>query len=314
MICFTLTVDLVLILPTGPFDSGCGRQRPKRFGFLSMIPPTEPSPRSYPMTEKDRGVWETEAGDYGWVNHQYYLYEVTVFSRAEGQIVTNIVTDPYSLGLAADSVKSLVVDLDSPVTKPFFWNAIPKPPLAAPTDIALYELHIRDFSISDTGVPEKDRGKYTAFTKLFSPGMRHLRSLAKAGLTHVHLLPSFDIASVPELASEQKTPGIVVPISAPDSQQPQAAIAAVKDQDGFNWGYDPYHYGTPEGSYSTDPNGITRIREFREMVKSLHSIGLRVVMDVVYITPQPLGRTQTQFSIKWFLDIITASMTMAMST
>jgi len=158
-----------------------------------------------------------------------------------------------------------VVDLNSPLTKPLLWNLIPKPPLADPTDIVLYELHIRDFSISDTSVPEKDRGKYTAFTDIFSAGMQHLRSLAKAGLTHVHLLPSFDSSSVPELASEQKTPDITTPISAPDSQQPQAAIAAVKDQDGFNWGYDPYHYGTPEGSYSTDPNGITRIREFREM-------------------------------------------------
>ncbi|MGA8655711.1 MAG: hypothetical protein WB586_06135 [Chthoniobacterales bacterium] len=111
--------------------------------------------------------------------------------------------------------------------------------------------------------------------------MRHLRSLAKAGLTHVHLLPSFDFSSVPELASEQKIPQIIQPISAPDSEQPEDAIDAVKDQDGFNWGYDPYHFGTPEGSYSTDPNGITRIREFREMVESLHSIGLRVVMDVV---------------------------------
>ena len=239
-------------------------------------------PTIYPMTQKELGVWETKAGDYSWVNHKYYLYEVTVFSRSEGQIVTNVVTDPYSLGLAADSVKSLVVDLNSPLTKPFLWNLIPKPPLAGPTDIVLYELHIRDFSISDTSVPAKDRGKYTAFTDIFSPGMQHLRSLAKAGLTHVHLLPSFDMASVPELASEQKTPDITIPISAPDSQQPQAAIAAVKDQDGFNWGYDPYHYGTPEGSYSTDPNGITRIREFREMVESLHSIGLRVVMDVVY--------------------------------
>jgi pullulanase len=239
-------------------------------------------PTIYPMTQKELGVWETKAGNYSWVNQKYYLYEVTVFSRSEGQIVTNVVTDPYSLGLAADSVKSLVVDLNSPLTRPFLWNLIPKPPLAGPTDIVLYELHIRDFSISDTNVPAKDRGKYTAFTDIFSPGMQHLRSLAKAGLTHVHLLPSFDMASVPELASEQKTPDITIPISAPDSQQPQAAIAAVKDQDGFNWGYDPYHYGTPEGSYSTDPNGITRIREFREMVESLHSIGLRVVMDVVY--------------------------------
>jgi pullulanase-type alpha-1,6-glucosidase len=112
--------------------------------------------------------------------------------------------------------------------------------------------------------------------------MWHLRSLAQAGLTHVHLLPAFDFSSVPELASEQKIPAIRVPISAPNSRQPQAAIAAVKDVDGFNWGYDPYHYGTPEGSYSTNPDGLPRIREFREMVESLHLIGLRVVMDVVY--------------------------------
>jgi len=250
-------------------------------------------PTIYPMTQKDRGVWETQAGDYRWVNHKCYLYEVTVFSRATGQIVTNLVTDPYSLGLAADSAKSLVVDLNSPFTKPIFWNLIPKPPLASPTDIVLYELHIRDFSISDTSVPDKDRGKYTAFTHIFSLGMQHLRSLAKAGLTHIHLLPSFDFSSVPELASEQKTPQIIQPISAPDSEQPEDAIDAVKDQDGFNWGYDPYHYGTPEGSYSTDPNGITRIREFREMVESLHSIGLRVVMDVVYNHTSAAGQDPT---------------------
>jgi pullulanase/glycogen debranching enzyme len=248
-------------------------------------------PTIYPMIQKDRGIWETKAGDYSWVNHKYYLYEVTVFSRTEGQVVTNVVTDPYSLGLAADSVKSLVVDLNSPLTKPFFWNLIPKPPLASPTDIVLYELHIRDFSISDNSVPEKDRGKYTAFTDIFSRGMQHLRSLANAGLTHVHLLPAFSFSSVPELASEQKIADITIPISAPDSTQPETAIAAVKDQDGFNWGYDPYHYGTPQGSYSTDPNGITRIREFREMVESLHSIGLRVVMDVVYTHTSAAGHS-----------------------
>jgi pullulanase-type alpha-1,6-glucosidase len=239
-------------------------------------------PTIYSMTQKDQGVWESKVGDSTWINHKYYLYEVTVFSRVEGQVVTNVVTDPYSLGLSADSVKSLVVDLSSPSTKPVSWNLVSKPPLASPMDIVLYELHIRDFSISDSSVPEQDRGKYTAFTNVFSNGMQHLRSLAKAGLTHVHLLPSFDFSSVPELASEQKIPVINQPISAPDSEQPEDAIDVVKDQDGFNWGYDPYHYGTPEGSYSTNPDGITRIREFREMVKSLHLIGLRVVMDVVY--------------------------------
>ena len=179
-------------------------------------------------------------------------------------------------------MKSLVVDLDSPLSKPDGWELISKPSLASPTDIVLYELHIRDFSISDETVPEKDRGKYTAFTNIFSNGMLHLWSLATAGLTHVHLLPAFDFTSIPEIAREQKIARIDPSISAPDSPEPQKAIGAVKDQDGYNWGYDPYHYGTPEGSYSTNPYGITRIREFRAMVASLHLIGLRVVLDVVY--------------------------------
>jgi pullulanase len=244
--------------------------------------PGSTSPIIYPLNAIDRGVWETVIGDRSWLNRKYYLYEVTVFSRPEAQVVTNVVTDPYSLGLSADSQKSLVVDLSSPSTKPEHWSLIPKPPLARPTDIVLYELHIRDFSVSDESVPEADRGKYTAFAHLASRGMRHLRGLARAGLTHVHLLPAFDISSVPELVSEQRIPQIEVPISAPDSEQPEDAIDAIKDQDGFNWGYDPYHYGVPEGSYSTNPDGIARIREFRAMVESLHSIGLRVVMDVVY--------------------------------
>ena len=237
--------------------------------------------KAYPMAEGDAGVWEVRVGDASWLNSKYYLYEVEVFSRLEGQVVTNLITDPYSVGLASNSLKSLVVDLDSPLSKPDGWEQVTKPELASPTDIVLYEVHIRDFSISDRTVPEKDRGKFTAFTHIFSNGMLHLWSLGKAGLSHVHLLPAFDFTSVPELAGEQKVALIDQPISA-DSPQPQKAIGAVKDQDGYNWGYDPYHFGTPEGSYSTNPSGITRIREFRAMVTSLHLIGLRVVMDVVY--------------------------------
>lgn len=236
----------------------------------------------YPMAGGDAGVWETRVGDAGWLNSKYYVYEIEVFSRMKGEIVTNVVTDPYSVGLAPNSLKSLLVDLDCPASKPDSWNLISKPHLASPTDIVLYELHIRDFSISDETVPEQDRGKYTAFTHIFSNGMLHLWSLARAGLTHLHLLPAFDFTSVPELAEEQKIPRIDRPISAPDSPDPQRAIAAVKDQDAYNWGYDPYHYGTPEGSYSTNPYGIARIREFRAMVEAIHLIGLRVVMDVVY--------------------------------
>jgi pullulanase len=244
----------------------------------------------YPMSEGDAGVWEVRVGDPSWLNRKYYVYEVEVFSRQHARIVMNMVTDPYSFGLAPDSSKSLVVDFDSPFSKPDSWNLIPKPGLASSTDIVLYELHIRDFSIFDQTVPEKDRGKYTAFTHIFSNGMLHLWGLAAAGLTHVHLLPAFDFTSVPELAAEQKLPQFDPTILEPDSTEPQAAIGAVKDQDGYNWGYDPYHYGTPEGSYSTNPSGITRIREFRAMVESLHLIGLRVVMDVVYTHTAAAGQ------------------------
>jgi pullulanase len=244
--------------------------------------PNDPAREIYSMTEGDTGVWETQVGDASWLNSKYYLYEVQVFSRRQGEIVTNLVTDPYSVGLAPNSLKSLVVDLNSPLSKPDSWDLISKPELPSPSDIVLYELHIRDFSISDETVPKKDRGRYTAFTHVFSNGMLHLWSLARAGLTHVHLLPAFDFTSVPELEEEQKIARIDPPISAPDSTEPQKAIAAVKDADGYNWGYDPYHYGTPEGSYSTDSSGVTRIREFRTMVESLHLVGLRVVMDVVY--------------------------------
>jgi pullulanase len=244
--------------------------------------PDDAARKIYPMAEGDAGVWETLVGDADWLNRKYYLYEVEVFSRLKDQVVTNVVTDPYSIGLAPNSVKSLVVDLNSPFSMPDSWNLIPKPVLAGPTDIVVYELHIRDFSISDETVPKEDRGKYTAFPHIFSNGMLHLWGLAKAGLTHVHLLPASDFTSVPELAGEQKIAQFDPPISVPDSTEPQRAIAAVKDQDGYNWGYDPYHYGTPEGSYSTNPYGITRILEFRSMVGALHLIGLRVVMDVVY--------------------------------
>jgi pullulanase len=244
--------------------------------------PAEAPEAIQPMAEGESGVWEIRVGDAGWLNRKYYLYEVKVFSRLKGQIVTNLVTDPYSLGLSPNSSKSLVVNLDSPITKPDLWESISKPDLASPVDTVLYELHIRDFSIFDETVPENDRGRYNGFTHIFSNGMLHLWSLAKAGLTHVHLLPAFDFTSVPELADEQKVARFDRPILAPDSRSPQEAIGLVKNQDAYNWGYDPYHYGTPEGSYSTNPCGIARISEFRAMVASLHLIGLRVVMDVVY--------------------------------
>ena len=112
--------------------------------------------------------------------------------------------------------------------------------------------------------------------------MRHLRKLADAGVTHLHLLPVFDFATVPERRADQLRPEGDLAALPPDSPEQQAAIAAVGDKDGYNWGYDPLHYSVPEGSYATDPDGATRISEFREMVAGLNGAGLRVVMDVVY--------------------------------
>ncbi len=157
----------------------------------------------------------------------------------------------------------------------------------------VYEVHVRDFSINDTSVTvAADRGTYRAFTydgagphpnTTLSNGMDHLLKLKDAGLTHVHLLPAFDIASVIEPPGQRTEPAITFnPATDRASSTPQAQVGAVRANDGFNWGYDPYHYGLPEGSYSTNPDGVTRILEFRDMVSSLNRNGLRVVMDVVY--------------------------------
>jgi pullulanase-type alpha-1,6-glucosidase len=142
----------------------------------------------------------------------------------------------------------------------------------------VYELHVRDFSINDPTVPLAHRGKYAAFTDTGSNGMRHLSALAKAGLTDVHLLPVYDIGSVPEHGCAAPSPA-----GAPDSDVQQALVKKTAETDCFNWGYDPYHYNAPEGSYASDPaDGARRVIEFREMVQSLHRAGLRVGMDVVY--------------------------------
>ena len=209
----------------------------------------------------------------------YYTWLVEVYVPGVG-IVRNRVSDPYATSLSTDSTRSYIADLDDPALEPPGWDAAPRPDAAASnTDMAIYELHVRDFSIGDASVPAAHRGKYLAFTDLGSNGMRHLRALAEAGITDLHLLPVFDIATIPE--SGCVAPAI--PDAAPDSDAQQAAAMAVAARDCFNWGYDPFHYTAPEGSYASDAaDGAVRIREFRAMVQALHGIGLRVGMDVVY--------------------------------
>jgi pullulanase-type alpha-1,6-glucosidase len=226
------------------------------------------------------GTWfVTGTRDWKWM---YYLYEVEVFVRSEDRVVTNLVSDPYSLALSRNSLRSEIVDLDDPWLAPPGWRDLRKPALAAPTDIVLYELHVRDFSATDETVPEGLRGTFLAFAREDSAGMRHLSRLADAGLTHVHLLPAFDFATVDEDRSTWQPPACDLASYPPDSEAQQACTGAVRQTDGFNWGYDPFHYTVPEGSYSVLPDGAMRTWEFRSMVKALNRAGLRVVMDVVY--------------------------------
>lgn len=223
------------------------------------------------------GAWAWQAARD--LSGQYYAYLVDVFMPGTG-LVRNRVTDPYSVSLAADSTRSYIADPGAPALQPPGWRDATRPDaLAAPTDMVVYELHVRDFSRDDATVPSAHRGKYLAFTDTTSDGMRHLRALRQAGITDIHLLPVFDLASVPERGCA--TPAI--PAAAPDAEAQQAAVERDAARDCFNWGYDPWHFNAPEGSYASDAgDGTVRVREFRAMVQALHAAGLRVGMDVVY--------------------------------
>lgn len=149
--------------------------------------------------------------------------------------------------------------IDWQATNPDGWDNDRRPTLHSPADMIIYEMHHRDFSVDSTsGV--KNKGKYLALTEQgttnsdkLPTGIDHLKEL---GITHVHLLPSYDYASIDETKLNENH---------------------------YNWGYDPLNYNVPDGSYSTDPyQPATRVKEFKQMVQSLHQAGIRVIMDVVY--------------------------------
>jgi|HubBroStandDraft_4_1064222.scaffolds.fasta_scaffold04739_3 pullulanase len=229
-----------------------------------------------PMHEHN-GVWVAD-GDSGWKD-KYYLYSVQVWVPSDSAVDTNITSDPYSIDIALNGTKSRITDLDSDETKPAGWDEDTSPPLRSFSDMSLYELHIRDFSVNDLTVPAAHRGLYEAFDDQNSDGVRHLRSLAKSGLKAVHILPSFHFASVNEDKSKWIIPTGLAQFP-PDGQQQQAAVTASQTSPAYNWGYDPVHYMTPEGSYAINPDD--RVLEYRVMVNGLHKAGLRVVQDVVF--------------------------------
>jgi pullulanase len=261
------SVNLLLYPSSLPLESGGGG---------------EGDPESIPMEfDSTTGIWSV-TGETEWKGY-YYLYDVEVFIRQQGEFVHNLVTDPYSFNLNTNGTRSQIVDLNDPALLPAGWLETAKPELAAFTDIVLYELHLRDFSAIDESVPQEQRGTYLAFTNPESAGMQHLAGLAKAGVTHIHLLPLFDIATINENKAEWQNPDFNELRSyPPDSDKQQALVNPLRGLDAYNWGYDPFHYTAPEGSYSTTPEGTARILEFRQMVQALNAAGLRVVMDVVY--------------------------------
>ncbi|UXY27175.1 pullulanase-type alpha-1,6-glucosidase [Streptomyces sp. HUAS TT20] len=237
------------------------------------------------------GVWSV-TGPSSWKNKPY-RYVVKVWAPSVRKVVTNKVTDPYSVALTANSERSLVVDLNDKALAPGGWSTLRKPKAVPLKDAQIQELHIRDFSVADKTVPAKDQGTYLAFTDQGSDGSKHLRELARSGTSYVHLLPAFDIATIPEKKADQATPDCDLASFAADSDKQQECVEKTAAKDAYNWGYDPYHYTVPEGSYATDPNGTARTVQFRKMVKGLNDDGLRVVMDVVYNHTAASGQADT---------------------
>ena len=200
------------------------------------------------MVKGERGVWQYTQENCG--HGTYYTYTVTTTSG------TQEATDPYARAAGVNGDRSMVVDLS--LTDPENWDASFKTGIQSYSEAVIWEVHVRDFSNT---IPDSQyKGKYLAFTER---GLKNENGipvgvdyLVDLGVTHVHLLPVYDYATVDETKLDT----------------PQ-----------FNWGYDPKNYNVPEGSYSTDPyHGEVRIKEYKQMVQGLHDAGLGVIMDVVY--------------------------------
>ena len=199
------------------------------------------------MVKGDKGVWShVEECGHG----TYYTYTVTT------AVGTQEAVDPYAKSAGVNGNRGMVVDLN--LTNPEGWTSDkPVKTIDSYSDAIIWEVHVRDFS--NKIATSNYKGKYLAFTETGltnehgqAVGIDYLKEL---GITHVHLLPVYDYATV-------------------DESDPNAP---------FNWGYDPKNYNVPEGSYSTDPfNGEVRIREYKQMVQALHEAGIGVIMDVVY--------------------------------
>ena len=203
-----------------------------------------------PMEYGENGMWHAAVD--GDLKGFFYTFNVKV-----NDVWLGDTPGVMAKAVGVNGDRAAVIDLKA--TDPEGWEKDVRPELKSFSDIVIYEMHHRDFSI-DTIAGIQHRGKFVALTEKGthtylgeSTGVDHLKEL---GVTHVHLLPSYDYSSVDETRLDK----------------PQ-----------YNWGYDPKNYNVPDGSYATDPyQPEVRIREFKEMVMALHKAGIRVIMDVVY--------------------------------
>ena len=218
--------------------------------YKSGNPGVEDRIRSIGMKPSVAGTWTAEAA--GDLNGVYYTFTVEL---EEG---TREACDPYARTTGVNGQRAMVLDLRS--TDPAGWAGDRDPNAGKSiTDAVIYELHVRDLSMDPSSGIEH-RGKFLGLIEegTHTPdgiptGLDHIKSM---GITHLHLLPSYDYGSVDEAHPEQ----------------PQ-----------FNWGYDPVNFNVPEGSYATDPyNGEVRVREMKQMIQGLHKNGISVILDVVY--------------------------------
>lgn len=202
------------------------------------------------MNKSDDGTWRV--GVDGDLKGKFYTFQI----EKDGKWLDET-PGIWAKAVGINGDRAAIINWNE--TNPEGWEEDRAPELKFYSDAILYELHHRDFSIApNSGV--KNKGKFLALTETGTKtpdgdasGLDHLKEL---GVTHIHILPSFDFATVDETKLEENN---------------------------YNWGYDPKNYNVPDGSYSTDPaNPAVRIREFKEMVKSLHENGLRIVLDVVY--------------------------------
>ena len=207
------------------------------------------------MTKGDKGVWSaTINGD---IVNTYYTYKVKVNGTTKEAV------DIYAKAVGVNGDRGMVVDLDS--TDPENWDTNYQREKTNLSDIIVWEVHVRDFSIDESsGVSTENRGKYKAFTESTTVNGAGKQAscvdyLKDLGVTHVQILPMYDYASVDETR------------------------VSTSLSDNYNWGYDPENYNAPEGSYSSNPyDGNVRITEMKKMIQALHDAGIKVIMDVVY--------------------------------